>query len=54
MRKSIADFEGEEGEGVRANSETVAQRGEGSFNREEEREIERGRSTYRERERERE
>ena len=45
----MADFEGEEG--VRANSETVAQRGEGSSgNREEKREIERGRSTYRERE----
>ena len=44
----MADIEGEEG--VRANSETFAQRGEGSFNREEEREIERGRSTYRERE----
>ena len=48
----MADFEGEEGEGVRANSETVAQRGKGSGNRGEEREIEGGRSTYRERERE--
>ena len=42
----MADVEGEEG--VRANSETVAQRGEGSSgNREEERKIERVRSTYR-------
>ena len=41
----MADFEGEEGEGVQTNSETVAQRGEGSFNGEKEREIERGRST---------
>ena len=48
----MADFEGEEGEEVRTSSETVAQRGKGSGNREEEREIEGGRSTYRVRERE--